>query len=429
MSVALTQLDNGIVVASDSMSGVESVSLGAWISVGARHEPEELNGIAHVLEHMAFKGTARRSARDIAEEIEAVGGHLNAYTGRESTAYYAQVLREHTGLAVDLIADILVHPRFDSSELEREKAVILQEIGQAQDTPDDIIFDHFQEIAYPRQAFGRPILGQPETVKALSSDSLRDYMQSRYDPRRLIFAAAGAIEHERLVELVAEAFAELTPGESLTSDAPVYSAGDLRQVRALEQAHLILGLEAIGYRDPDYYAASIFATLFGGGMSSRLFQEVREERGLAYSVFSFLSGYSDTGLFGVYAGTGELEAQEVVPLICGLLTDAGEDVREAEIDRARNQIKASILMGRERTSNRCEHLANQLLTYGRALSVEEIVARLDAVDRAAIGRVTERFLASTPTLIALGPVGNLPSHSDLQGRLTAANGRATLVAG
>ena len=378
---------------------------------------------------MAFKGTARRSARDIAEEIEAVGGHLNAYTGRESTAYYAQVLREHTGLAVDLIADILVHPRFDSSELEREKAVILQEIGQAQDTPDDIIFDHFQEIAYPRQAFGRPILGQPETVKALSSDSLRDYMQSRYDPRRLIFAAAGAIEHERLVELVAEAFAELTAGETLTSDAPVYSAGDLRQVRALEQAHLILGLEAIGYRDPDYYAASIFATLFGGGMSSRLFQEVREERGLAYSVFSFLSGYSDTGLFGVYAGTGELEAQEVVPLICGLLTEAGEEVREAEIDRARNQIKASILMGRERTSNRCEHLANQLLTYGRALSVEEIVARLDAVDRAAIGRVTERFLASTPTLIALGPVGNLPSHSDLQGRLTAANGQATRVAG
>ncbi len=429
MSVRVTKLDNGMTVASDEMGGVESVSLGAWVSVGARHEPAELNGIAHVLEHMAFKGTERRSARDIAEEIEAVGGHLNAYTGRESTAYYAQVLKEHSKLAVDLIADILVHPRFDANELEREKAVILQEIGQAQDTPDDIIFDHFQEVAYCRQAFGRPILGQPETVRAVSSDALRRYMRSRYDPGRLIFSAAGAIEHKRLVDLVAEAFAGQVKGDDLSSDVPVYTAGDLRQVRALEQAHVILGLEAIGYRDPDYYAASIFTTLFGGGMSSRLFQEIREQRGLAYSVFSFLSGYSDTGLFGVYAGTGEAEARDVVSLVCDLLGDVGESLRDEEIDRARNQIKAGILMGRERTSNRCEHLANQILTYGRPLAVKEIVQQLDAVDRAAIRRVAARLLASAPTLIALGPVGSLPSQDSLQARLGSSTSAAVQIAG
>ena len=429
MSVRITKLDNGITVASDRMDSVESVSLGAWVSIGARHEPAELNGIAHVLEHMAFKGTERRSARDIAEEIEAVGGHLNAYTGRESTAYYAQVLKEHSELAIDLIADILVHPRFDAKELEREKAVILQEIGQAQDTPDDIIFDHFQEVAYRRQAFGRPILGQPETVRTVSSDELRRYMRSRYDPGRLIFAAAGAVEHENLVHLVAAAFAEQPRGEALPSEEPVYTAGDLRQVRSLEQAHLILGLEALGYRDPDYYAASIFATLFGGGMSSRLFQEVREQRGLAYSVFSFLSGYSDTGLFGVYAGTGEVEAREVLSLVCDLLGEIGENVRDEEIERARNQIKAGILMGRERTSNRCEHLANQILTYGRPLTVEEIVRQLDAVDCSAITRVVGRLLASAPTLIALGPVGSLPSQENLRSRLGSSVSMAIHVAG
>ena len=417
MTIRVTQLDSGLTVASDTMDRVETVSLGAWVGVGTRHEPAEINGVAHLLEHMAFKGTERRSAYQIAEEIEAVGGHLNAYTGRESTAYYAKVLAEDAPLAVDIVADILQHPTFDEDELGRERAVVLQEIGQAHDTPDDSIFDRFQETAYPGQALGRPVLGTGEIVARIDRQTLKDYMAGHYSAESMVLAAAGKIEHERFLELVSEAFQGLPEKSAGTVEPASYRGGDYREGRELEQVHVLLGFESVGYLDDDYYAASVLSTLFGGGMSSRLFQEVRERRGLAYSVYSFVAGYRDGGLFGIYAGTGEGEAAELIPVICDERGKLVTEVREEEVTRARTQHKASILMGLESTGTRCEQMAQHILVYGRPLSVEEIVAKIEAVDLAAVRRVAARIAASHPTLASLGPVARVEDFARVAARL------------
>lgn len=429
MTVEITVLDNGLTVATDRMDTVESLSVGAWIGVGTRHEPAQVNGVAHLLEHMLFKGTERRSAQQIAEEIEAVGGHLNAYTGREVTAYYAKVLAEDSALAIDMIADLLQHSVFDQQELARERTVVLQEIGQAQDTPDDIVFDYFQETAYPDQPLGWPVLGRPEVVRQLSRDDLIAYRAGRYGAKNMIFAAAGRLEHARIVELAQAAFTDLPPGEAVETPPPSYLGGDFRESRDLEQAHLLLGFEGFGFLHSDYYAGSVFSTLLGGGMSSRLFQEVRERRGLVYSIFSFLSAQGDSGLFGIYAGTGEAEVAELMPVVVDELAKvAAADVSEAELKRAKAQLKASILMGRERSSHRAEQLANHLLIYGEVQPVEEIVARIEAVDAAAIRRVAEQLTASRPTLTGLGPLGRLESYDRLTARLGASDGAAARAA-
>jgi predicted Zn-dependent peptidase len=417
MTIRVTQLDNGLTVASDTMDRVETVSLGAWVGVGTRHEPAGINGVAHLLEHMAFKGTERRSAYQIAEEIEAVGGHLNAYTGRESTAYYAKVLAEDAPLAVDIVADILQHPSFDENELTRERAVVLQEIGQAHDTPDDSIFDRFQETAYPGQALGRPVLGTSEIVAGIDRQTLKDYMARHYSAESMVLAAAGKIEHERFLDLVSEAFQELPQEPAGRVEPASYRGGDYREGRELEQVHVLLGFDSVSYLDDDYYAASVLSTLFGGGMSSRLFQEVRERRGLAYSVYSFVAGYRDGGLFGIYAGTGEGEAAELIPVICDELGKLVTEVREEEVSRARTQHKASILMGLESTGTRCEQMAQHILVYGRPLPVEEIVAKIEAVDLAAVRRVAARIGTSHPTLASLGPVARVEDFARVAARL------------
>ena len=408
MSVKVTRLDNGVTVATDRMDSVETVSLGAWVGVGARHESEAVNGISHFLEHMAFKGTERRSARKIAEEIEAVGGELNAYTSRESTAYYAKVLAEDAPLALDLISDILMHATFEPQEMERERSVILQEIGQAQDTPDDIIFDHFQEAAFPAQSIGRPVLGRAENVGGFSRDDLRSYQSANYTAARTVVAAAGRIDHESFVTRVAEAFGGLNGISELDSDPSTYRGGEFRETRGLEQLHLILGYEGAGFQDSDYYAFSVFSTLLGGGMSSRLFQQIREERGLAYSVFSFNAPHSDGGLFGIYAGSAPEDAEEIVPVVQGEIEAlAAKPVEEEELARTRQQLKAGLLMSRERSSSRVEQLANQLLIYGAPRSVSAIVEEVEAVDPAAIQRVAARLLAGQRTLAGLGPDNGL----------------------
>ncbi|MEE9479237.1 MAG: pitrilysin family protein, partial [Kiloniellales bacterium] len=369
MTVEVTRLANGLTVATDRMDSVETVSLGAWVRVGTRHERAELNGVAHFLEHMVFKGTERRSAQDIAQEIEAVGGHLNAYTGRESTAFHAKVLAEHLPLALDLVSDIVQYPVFDETELTRERAVVLQEIGQVADTPDDVIFDHFQETAFPSQALGRPLLGRSETVAVLERTNLIDYRTRHYGPGDMVIAAAGRLEHDRFCDLAAAAFGALPTGGQVVAEPARYSGGDFREARELEQVHLVLGFEGVGHHDPDYYAAMVFSTLFGGGMSSRLFQEVRELRGLAYAIHSFVSAYDDSGLFGVYAGTGQAEVAELLSVVCGELGKLPSGLDSDEMARARAQLKASVLMSREGTTSRCEQLANQLLLYGRPLAV------------------------------------------------------------
>ena len=417
MAVEVTRLDNGLTVATDRIDGVETAALGTWVGVGTRHEAPEVNGVAHLLEHMAFKGTGRRSAQDIAEEIEAVGGHLNAYTSRENTAYYARVLADDVPLAVDIIADILQNPAFDEGELVREREVVLQEIGQSHDTPDDIVFDHFQETAYPAQALGRPVLGRAEVVRGLGRDSLTQYMGRHYGGPNLVAAAAGAVEHERFVALVAEAFASLPAEAGKSEESALYSGGEYREERDLEQVHLVFGLPAVGLTDPDYYTLSVLSTVFGGGMSSRLFQEVREKRGLVYSIYSFSSGYTDSGVFGVYAGTGAAQVAELVPLVGGELKRLAEDASEKEVARARAQLKASILMGRESTSGRCEQLAQQLLIYGRPLPVEETVAKIDAIDAAAVRRLAGRMAAGAPTLASLGPLNGTEPFEQLRAAL------------
>ena len=416
MTVRVSHLANGLTVASDTMDTVETVSLGAWVGVGTRHEPAEINGVAHLLEHMAFKGTERRSARDIAEEIEAVGGHLNAYTSRESTAYYAKVLAEDAPLAVDIIADILQHPTFDEEELVRERAVVLQEIGQALDTPDDSIFDRFQETAYPGQAIGRPVLGTSEIVAAIDRATLQGYMNRHYGTDSMVLAAAGKIEHERFLDLVGAAFESLACDGTGKPEPASYQGGDYREGRELEQVHVLLGFESVSYLDKDYYTTSVLSTLFGGGMSSRLFQEVRERRGLVYSIYSFHSSYHDGGLFGIYAGTGEDEVEELIPVVCDELSKLSAQVAEEEVARARTQLKASLLMSLEHSGARCEQLAQQILVYGRPLAVEEIVGRIEAVDLAGVRRMADRLAASRPTLASLGPVGRVESFDRVVAR-------------
>ncbi len=417
MTVQVTSLENGLRVATDTMDSVETVSLGAWVGVGARHESPEVNGVAHFLEHMVFKGTRRRSARDIAEQIEAVGGQINAYTGRENTAFYAKVLAEDSELALDILSDILQHSIFDPGELARERAVILQEIGQAADTPDDIVFDHFQETAYPSQALGRPVLGRSETVSAMDRRCLMDHLSRHYGPEDMVVAAAGRIEHDFFRDTVAKAFDALPSGAKQTPEPAAYRGGDHREVRDLEQVHLILGFECLGYHDPDYYGSLMLSTLLGGGMSSRLFQEVREERGLAYAIYSFVSAYGDSGLFGVYAGTSESDTSELLSVVVDEFAKLPSDIGEEELERARAQLRASVLMGRESSLSRCEHLAQQLLVYGRPLSLEEIVERIEAVDCAGLGRVIERMRGARPSLAVIGPAAGVDSFDTLCDRL------------
>lgn len=419
MTLTLTTLPNGMRVLTDAMDTVETASLGVWVDVGTRHEPAEINGVAHVLEHMAFKGTERRSARAIAEEIEAVGGHLNAYTSREHTAYYAKVLANDAPLAVDILADILQHSVFDQTELERERAVILQEIGQANDTPDDIIYDLFQEEAYPGQPMGRPVLGRPEIIRDLSREAVSGYLTKNYGAEGMILTAAGRVDHDRLVEQAEKLFAGLPRRGTASTEPASYVGGDHREERDLEQVHVMLGFPGFGFRDPDYYAASVLSAAFGGGMSSRLFQEIREKRGLVYSIYSFVHAYSDGGLFGVYAGTGEDEVAELMPVLCEEIVGLSKGLDAGELQRARAQLKAGILMSLESTSARCEQQANHMLVFGTPLDVRDLVAKIEAVDEAALLRVAQRLQGTRPTLTALGPIGRVEPLDRLTERLSA----------
>ena len=416
-SVRVSTLPNGLTVATDVMSGIETVWVGVWVPVGTRHEPEALNGISHLLEHMAFKGTERRSATDIAVEIESVGGNLNAYTGRERTCYYAKMLAEDLPLATDILADILQHSRFDAEELERERHVILQEIGQAEDTPDDIVFDHFQETAYPDQALGWPVLGRSEVIERLDRTEVAGYMQRHYGAKGTIIAAAGRVDHDAFVENVGALFGGLGDVSGTSPTPGRYAGGDRRVERPLEQLHIVLGFEGIGYRDPDYYALGVLSALYGGGMSSRLFQKIREERGLAYSVYSFIQSYADGGLFGVYAGTSSDEVGQVADIVAEELKHLPERVTEVEIARARAQMRADLLMGRESTSSRAEQVSGQLFAYGAPISTDTLLARIEAVDRDAVARVAQRLMASRPTVTSIGPTKHVPAADDVAAKL------------
>ncbi|NBC32458.1 MAG: insulinase family protein [Alphaproteobacteria bacterium] len=416
MNPAMTRLDSGLRVVTDRVDAVESASVGVWIGAGSRFENAEINGVAHLLEHMAFKGTERRSAQAIAEEMDAVGGHLNAFTARETTAFYAKVLKEDVPLAVDLLADILLNARLDEDELARERSVVLQEIGQVLDTPDDIIFDHFQSTAFPDQPLGWPVLGTAEIVGRLSRRDLAGYMARHYGANSMVLVAAGNVEHEAVVALAERGFAGLGAGAESVPPAGLYRGGDYREARALEQLNLMLGFPGVGVHDPDHYAQSVLAMALGGGMSSRLFQEIRERRGLVYAINAFASPFTDGGLIAVYAATGEAETAELVSVLCDEVQRLGEDLRDEEVDRARAQLKASLLMGLESTSTRCDHIGHHVLLYGRPTPPETIIRRLDTVDAAAVRGLAGRLFRERPTLAAIGPIGQLPDFETVAAR-------------
>jgi predicted Zn-dependent peptidase len=417
--VQIIELPSGLKVVTEQMDRVETVSVGAWIGVGARHESEAVNGVSHLLEHMVFKGTKTRSPRAIAEEIEAVGGHMNAYTAREQTAYYAKMLKDDLGLAVNVIADLVQHATLEPEELDRERHVVIQEIHQLYDTPDDVVFENFQATAFPDQALGRSVLGTEALIDAMPRDAILDYMKAHYSAPRTIVSAAGNLDHDAVVAMVAEDFKDLPKGAPAVREAARYAGGEVRADRELEQVHITLGFDGLAYDDDDFYTCSVLSALLGGGMSSRLFQEVREKHGLVYSIYSYQSSYTDGGLFGIYAGTGADEVRELMPLIADELNKVRVSVDEEEVARARAQLKASILMSLESTSSRCEQLARQMQVYGRPVTAEEIVAKVDAVTPADVVRVAERLFSSTPTLSAIGPLKHLEQGDAFAARLCA----------
>jgi len=413
MTVAITTLANGFRVVTERMEGLASVSIGVFVEAGSRHETEAENGIAHFLEHMAFKGTRRRSALAIAEEIEDVGGHLNAFTSREMTAYYARVLAEDTGLALDIIADILREPAFAAEEIETERGVILQEIGQALDTPDDIIFDWLQETAYPDQPLGRAILGPPERVQGFARADLTRFVARHYRPERMILSAAGAVDHAALVALAERYFADMTPGTAPAAVEAAYGGGERRVEKPLEQAHFALALAAPAYREESYFAAQILGVALGGGMSSRLFQEARERRGLCYTIFAQGQAWSDSGLMTIYAGTGAEELADLATLTMRELARIREDLTEAETARARAQTRAGLVMGLENPSARAERNAALLSIWDRVPTVAETVARIDAVDADAARAAAARIAGGVPALALYGPVSDAPDSGAL----------------
>jgi predicted Zn-dependent peptidase len=421
MTLEISRLPNGLTVVSDPMPGLESVALGIWVNTGSRNEQPAQMGVSHMLEHMAFKGTATRSARQIAEEIEAVGGVLNAYTSREQTAFHARILKQDVPLALDMIGDILTNPTFEQAELERERQVVLQELGQARDTPDDIVFDHLQSAIFPGQPLGWPILGEEATVNGFNRDMLAAYMASHYRLDGMTLIASGAVDHANILKLAQDTCGGLNAGAVPAAQPSRYVGGDFREIEDLEQAHVAYAFPGLSNSDPDYFIAQIYATALGGGTSSRLFQEVREKRGLCYSVYAFSNGFQDSGFLGIYAGTGEKEAGDVSAVIAGEMAAIAGNLTEAEVARARAQLKVSLLMGMERPGTRAEQIAGQLFALGRVQSAAEIVEQLDAIDAAAVKRYAARVMqAGSPTIAALGPVGKLESHASFAGRFGSA---------
>ena len=419
MTVQIHTLSNGLRVVTEHMPGLQSASVGIWVNAGGRNETPEQNGIAHFLEHMAFKGTKTRSALDIAEAIEDVGGYINAYTSREMTAYYARVLKDDVPLAVDVIADILINPVFDPAEIEVERGVILQEIGQALDTPDDIIFDWLQEEAYPNQPLGRAILGTSDRVSGFSRNDLVGFVGQYYGPDQMILSAAGAVDHDALVKQAETLFGALPARSTLDPTPAHYAGGERRVAKTLEQAHMTMAFQTPGYRDDSIYTAQVLSAVWGGSMSSRLFQEIREKRGLCYTIFSQVGAHAETGLMTLYAGTGGGQLGDLLSITMDELKKSTGDISDKEIDRARTQMKAGMLMGLESPSNRAERLARLLAIWNRVPGIEEVVEKIDAVSTGGTREFAANLLQTQPTMVLYGPVENAPSLEELQRRLVA----------
>lgn len=415
MDSQITVLPNGLRIITSERPQLETVSLGIWVKTGSAYEAKENNGISHFLEHMSFKGTKTRTSLQISEEIEDVGGQSNAYTSREFTAYYAKMMKEDAELAMDVLIDSIKNSTFPEEELVKERDVVVQEIKQTIDTPDDIIFDYFQETAFPNQALGRSILGPQETVRSFNRDTLFNYINSNYAAENMVVCAVGCISHQKFVDMVKARMSDFRAKTNFTTDKQEYVGGFFIERRPIEQSNVVLGFKAFPYKCPEYYDMAILSTILGGGMSSRLFQEIREKRGLAYSVYSFTAAHSHAGIFGIYAGTEAKELPVLLPVVVDEIKKiSNELITEKEFNRAKMQLKSSIKMGLESSSSTAEVLARQNLIYGRSLSVEEIIAKIDAVSRESIRNIATQIFTSSPTYALLGAVDKHMEYDELQ---------------
>ena len=419
MSIELTKLKNGLRVITDHVSTVDSVALGVWADVGTRDEDMTHNGVAHMVEHMMFKGTKRRTAAGIVEEIEDAGGNVNAWTSREMTSYHIHLLKEDVSMAVDILADVLQHSTMPEDEIERERHVILQEIGMTNDTPDDLVFDHYQETAYPGQAIGAPILGTADIVKGMAKDTLHHYVRQFYTPSRLVLAAAGNVQHDDFVNLAEKMFDALPADQKNGHQKASYKGGESRAEKELEQSHIILGFQGISRLDDQYYAAILLSTILGGGMSSRLFQEVREKRGLVYSIFCHHSAYQDDGQFVIYAGTGPGDIPKMIPVLCDEIKKIVGTVTEEELKRAKAQIRAGLLMAQESMMSRANQIAKTLVHFDKILDLKDKLRLIEAVTVNDVQAIAQLIFSTQPTLAALGPLEKLESFDTIKKRVAA----------
>jgi predicted Zn-dependent peptidase len=398
-------LDNGLRLVTEAIPHVRSVSVGVWLTRGSRHEGDEHGGIAHFVEHMLFKGTTHRSAEDIAQAIDSIGGQMDAFTAKEYASYYLKVLDEHLPLAIDVLSDIVLNPALEEDDIEREKKVVLEEIKMVEDTPDDLVHELFVQHFWEGHPLGRPILGSKETVESFTTDSLRAYFSGAYVAPNIVIAAAGNLEHANVRDLVLHHFSTLAPsGSPVVDHAPVVVPKVITREKELEQSHVCLGTNAYRQDHEDRYVTYVLNTMLGGSMSSRLFQNIREKRGLAYAVFSGLNAYRDAGFFSVYAGCANEAVPQVVDLVVDELKGMKQPAPEAELQRAKDHLKGSLMLSLENTSSRMSHLARQEIYFDRQFGLDETIEGVDRVTLADLRRVAEDLFVTGSLLVTvLGP--------------------------
>ena len=415
MHTNITTLKNGLRIVTMERPEVETVSLGIWVKTGSAYETKANNGISHFLEHMSFKGTKTRTAFQISEEIEDVGGQSNAYTSREFTAYYAKMMKEDAELAVDVLTDSIKNSIFPEEELVKERDVVIQEIKQTIDTPDDIVFDYFQQTAFPNQALGRSILGPQEIVRSFGREDLLSYIQSNYAAENMVLCAVGNIKHDTFVKMVQERMSDFRSKTNFTTDSQKYVGGFFKEERPIEQTHVVLGFEGVFRQSSQYYDAAVLSTILGGGMSSRLFQEIREKRGLVYSVYSFTAAHSGTGMFGIYAGTEAKEVPVLMPVVIDEIKKICNDkVSDKELNRAKMQLKSGVRMSLESSSSTAEMLARQNLIFNRSIPVPEIIEKIEACSTDSIQTLAQKIFAAKPTYALLGDIKEYMPYDELQ---------------
>ncbi len=415
--INITTLENGIRVVTEEIAAAQTVSLGAWVGVGSRYETRSENGISHFLEHMAFKGTTTRSALEIMRQVEDVGGYINAYTGKDMTGYYVHLLKENMPVGLDIISDIVQHAAMDQKELDTEKGVILQELSMYKDRPDYVVAQNFDATAYADQPFGRDVGGDPEVIRTMTSEKMLAYMHRQYTAKRMVISASGAVKHDDFVARCMALFTDVNTHQGQACEPAVYTGGASYVTQAHEQVNLWLGFEGESYDSPDRWTAKLLATILGGGMTSRLFQEIREKRGLVYVVRALADSDSDTGMFDIYAGTGEKEAASLMPVMCDEIVRLADTLTDEEIDRAKTQVKARLLMKSEEISSHADHNARAILNYGRVISDEEILKTVMGIQKCDLSVYAKKLFARKPTVAALGPIQNLMSYEDICSRL------------